>query len=411
MNNTNLRSKLMDKVVWLFVFYTAITMAIYILPYTKLVFPYIGVALLMLGSLPLIMIKKSSWLRYGIILMCVTVLLMFIYLIHGVSYVDAINDAIRNLRFFIPVLWGCFAVEYCTPKQQKLMLISFVAIVSLVLYKTFIALEIEPMIVRILAQEQSRSEPAINAFRLDNVGGYAYAYMMGVVTICVTDTVFVLKKKWQKLIAIAGVILCFYFIIKSMYTTLLLLSSVATLIVILLRVKRIATKVLVVVGFVVLLCTIAPLFQMLSQVFSGTLLSTKFSQMYMALTGGGTDSLGLRPQLLEQAIANWLQTPFLGGKYDTPSHSLVFEILQQNGMVGLSAWAYMLFYSANIIIKKLKEHNIDTILFKLCYGYLFVLSFFNDTRYTFEITIALFFVVPLVSDIIKTHENRALDEV
>ncbi len=403
----NVQSKKLRKITWLFVLYAAVTTAIYILPYTKLVFPYIGVALLMLASLPLLMIKKNNWLRYGVALTIFTVLMMFLCLFNGVSYVAAINDAIRNVRFFLPVLWGCFAVEYCTPKQQKVLFISFVAVTGFIVYKTLAALEIEPMIARILAQEQSHSEPEINAFRLDNVGGYGFSYMLGVVTICMANSIFVLQKKWQKIIAIAGTVLCFYFIIKSMYTTLLLLSSISVLLVILFRVEKLPTKIMVVVAFVVLFFSIAPLFQFISQVFQGTLLSAKFSQMYRALTGGGTEALGLRPQLLEQALTNWLQTPLLGGNYNTPSHSLLLELLQQNGIVGFIAWTSFFGASGYIIIKTLREHNADTVVFKLCYAYMLVLSFFNDTRYTFEITLALFFMVPVYCDVFKRKSTES----
>lgn len=407
----NAHSKWVNKISWLFVLYSAFTTAIYILPYTKLVLPYIGVAFLMLASLPLLMIKKNSWFRYGVTVAIVTVFLMFIYLIHGVSYVEAINDAIRNLRYFLPVLWGCFAVEYCTLKQQRMMLISFVAVTGLILFRTLEALEIEPMIARILAQDQSYSTSEVNAYRLANVGGYPFSYMMGLVTICIADAVFVFKKKWQKLVAVAGVVLCFYFVIKSMYTTLLLLTSISLMVLILLRSKRVLTKVLVVLVFVVLFFTIAPLFQLLSQVFSGTLLSNKFSQMYSALMGGGTESLGLRPKLMAQALENWLQTPFFGGKYDVHSHSTFVELLQQNGLIGLSSCIYVLYASYKLLHQKMKEHGIDTLLFKICLAYLCVLSFFNDTRYTFEITLALFFMVPVYSDIINTYKKRINDVI
>ena len=408
MKNTalsNPRNGLIQKSVYLFVMYTILTMAVYILPYTKLMLPYIGVATLMLVSLPLFMMKKSDWFRYGIVLISVTTLLMFVYLINGSSYVGAINDAIRNIRFFLPVLWGCFAIEYCTPKQQKMMLIAFVAVTGLVLYKTLLALEVEPWIVRILAEDQSYSTPEINAFRLDNVGGYAFAYMMGIVTICVTDLVFSLKKKWQKVIAVIGVVFCFYFIIKSMYTTLLILSSMCVLLVLLFRVKSLPAKVTVVIGFIVLAICIVPLVEFLSQAFGGSLLSKKFGQIHTALTGGGTESLGLRPQLLKQALLNWMKTPLLGSNYDTPSHSLIFEILQQNGIVGLFFWLYMFFASCNIINRKMKAHNIDPVSFKLCCVYLFVLSIFNDTRYVFEITLALFFMVPIYADFLGNVNN------
>lgn len=409
MNNTELSKKhntLFDKTVWLFVLYTTFTMAVYILPYTKFVLPYIGVALLMLLSLPFMMIKNKRWFKYGVALIVVTAFLMFIDLINGFSYVDAINEVVRNLRYFLPVLWGCYALEYCTPKQQRAILFLFGIVVALILFKTLAALEEEPMIARILAQDQSHSTTAVNAYRLANVGGYPFSYMMGLVTICMADSAFVLKKKWQKIIAVAGVVLCFYFVIKSMYTILLLLTSILLMILLLIRVKRFTTKIFVVFIFFVLFFTIAPLFQFLSQVFSGTLLSSKFAQMYEALTGGGTESLGLRPKLMEQALENWLQTPVLGGKYKTSSHSMFVGVLQQNGLVGLAFVISLLGMSYRLLTKKLKEHGIDTILFKICWVYLCVLSFLNDTRYTFEITLVIFFMVPLYSDIINTHKKK-----
>ena len=46
----------------------------------------------------------------------------------GVSIVDGFNDIIRSVRFFLPAMWGVYALDECSKREQKVLLLFFVLI-------------------------------------------------------------------------------------------------------------------------------------------------------------------------------------------------------------------------------------------------------------------------------------------
>ena len=391
----------------LFCVYAIATMAIYILPYTKLMFPYIPVAILMLSSFPLIMLKKNSWGLFGVALCYVSLIMAVLF---RYELVDGINDIVRNVRLFLPILWGAYAINHCNRKQRIIILIGFTIITCIILYNSIKALEEDPWIARILAQDQSSSSDDINAYRKQNVGGYSFAYMVGAVTICVAWLALKFKQVWKKVLCIVGVIFCYFYIIQTMYTTLLLLTSICIFFLLILYSRKISTKIFLVVIAIGIYFGIEPLLYYLSGVFdSSSLLSTKFNQMYLAVSGKGVEALGSRPVLISQAFNNWLESPIWGGNAKTPSHSLFFELLQGGGIVGTILWLTLYACTWALMVKELKKNNISTVIFNACMIYFSALSIFNDTRYTFEITIAIFFVVPILSSIFAIQKNKEKD--
>lgn len=386
-----------------FSFYVVITMAIYILPYTKLMFPYIPVALLMIASLPLLMLKCKKMIFYVLTLLFATLLL---FCIGFYGLVDSINDAIRNIRLFLPAIWGVYAVHFCNRKQKRFILIGFSVIALIIFIQSMKAMKEEPLIARILAEDQSYSRPEVNRYRLQNVGGYPFAYMMGVVTIGITWLTLEVNRLWEKVLCVIGIIACYAYMVSAMYTTLLILSTVCIILLLLVNAKSIITK-LIILAFLILLSFFIPfLFGKLSGLFSGTLLSTKFNQLFDATTGGGVEALGTRPDLISKAIENWLQTPIFGAKYNTHAHSLLFETLQTSGIVGLSIWVSLYIFTWVFIAKELKKNGINCKAFNVAMMYFTLLSILNDTRYTFEITIAVFFIVPVLSSLIEKKEIK-----
>ena len=384
-----------------FVIYVAITCMVYILPSFKLQVPYLLAGSLMLVSFPVLMTKNPRWVTYAFFLLGATAITFFSNcLISQWGLVNAVNDAIRNIRFFLPVIWGCYAVKYCSPKQKKAILIVFLIITLFITFKTLKALEENAWIARILAQDQSTSTVEVNSYRLDNVGGYPFSYMMGPVTLLFFWSCIHTKKFWCKIITAVAVIICYYFIIQTMYTTLLLLTTIGIVMIFFFHVKNVIGKMLLVGLAIAVIFSLAEIFDYLSVFFGeDSLLSTKFANMHGSLTGGGLDSLGLRPQLMSQAIENWLKTPIFGGAYSTPSHSLLFELLQQNGVVGFCIWWSIFIMSWKMITDTLKMNDINPLLFHIVMLYFTELSIFNDTRYTFEITIIVFFITPVFCSI------------
>ncbi len=394
-----------------FVLYVIITVAVYILPWAQFVLPYIPVALLMLASLPILMLNDKKWWSWGVIMLLFTALVLLAnFFLNGMPITDAINEGIRNVRYFIPVLWGCWAIKKFNKRQSAIVLIVFLLIAAFICIRSLEALAKEPWVSRLLAQDRTTSSSEVNAYRLANVGGYSYSYMMGAVTVALAWLAIErVKKILPRLLCILGVVVCYYYIIQTMYMTLLLMTSVGILILLFLQIKNVFARFLFVVGTVVLAILLPNIFAFLSDVFKGSLLSSKFSDMYDALTGGGAESLGIRPQLMLESLKNWVKTPFFGGIYSTHSHSTLIGVLQDNGIFGLAFWLCIYITSWRLIRNALIYRGVDPTLFNICMIYLTAVSVFNDTRYTFEVTIAIFFVIPLLLLLLGQQEKQILE--
>ena len=380
----------------LFVIYTFITLAVYILPNTKLTVPYIISGSLMLISLPVIMLLDRKYLNYGVVLLLISSYFLVVHILRYPVLTDGINEVIRNVRFFIPILWGAYGIRFVSEKQKKAILILFFLLTAYILYNTMVALEQEPWIARILAQDQSTSSDEVNAYRLGNVGGYPFSYMIGVVAIMVMSLTLKAKKAVYRIIGAVLMVVIYIYIVQTMYTTLLLLTTSACLILLLVQFKSPLVKLSVLILFFVIAVGFVPLLELTKGLFdSGSLLVTKFEQIIASLTGEGIDALGRRPQLMAGAISNWLSSQIVGMYTKLSAHSLILDFLQSNGLMGFALWIVLFVVAWKLILTELKMANVNPTTFNVAMTYFTVLSFFNDTKWTFDITIAAFFIVPI----------------
>ena len=129
-------------------------------------------------------------------------------------------------------------------------------------------------------------------------------------------------------------------------------------------------------------------------------------QIYTALTGGGTDSLGSRPELILEAAARWLKSPIWGG-YETSvrTHSTIFSLLEATGVIGLFSFLGCLFGSYKMVSVKLKKNGGDTLLISIVFLYVLALATLNPVGYVFEVTIAAFFIAPLWSEFVTGYND------
>ena len=142
----------------LFILYTVITTIVYVLPYTKLRVPYVLAAFLMLAPMPFLLLRRDNLVKYAILLIGVSLVLFFGYLLFcDYPLAEAINEAVRNLRFFMPVLWGFYALRYCSNKQRAFFLVVFLLMTFFILINTLQALQQDPWVARLLAQSTSTS--------------------------------------------------------------------------------------------------------------------------------------------------------------------------------------------------------------------------------------------------------------
>ena len=396
--------------LWFFTIYTVATMVCYLLPYTQFVMPYTIMAPLMLFSFVWMFCGGEEGIVYSAIVVVVSLILMFTILIaQELDMVTGINTAIREMRFFLPVLWGVFGLKYANQKQRKIILIVFVAIILLVVYKTIEAVRDEPMIVRLLAQDKTRGNTEINAYRLNNVAGYTFSYMMGAVVICAAWIS--ASSSYGKLLRGAGIIvliLSFFFVVETMYATLLILSFLGIVLVLFVKSKNIITKVVIIFFGLISLILMEDIMEWLSKLFTfSDVLHEKFGDMHDAIKYGDISHVGARPRLIFEALENWVKSPLFGSSEVNRAHSTVFSVLQESGLVGLSLWIATISYGTKLVFNRLKIMNIDTGMFGVCMAYVAILSIFNDIRSVYELTIVVFFIVPLLSVYIADNKERS----
>lgn len=396
----------------IFSLYIVLVMAVYILPALKLTVPYILAAALMLLFLPIVLLKMKSVFAYLLLLLGTSACVLFVSLLTGIyGTVDAINEFIRNLRFFLPAVFAVFAFRFCDSKRRNVILTAFAVMTGYMLLKTFDALQKDMWITRILAQDKATDTALIRSYRMANVGGFEFSYMIGIIILGLLWAFFHCKNKIVKILCVVGVVIGYYYIIQTMYTTLLILISVGIMLMLILCVKNIIAKVALAVVGIVLIFSLAPLFKYLSGVFSGSLLSVKFMRIYNALMFGDVDALGSRPELIMEAVTNWAKSPIIGGyEVSERTHSLFFSILESTGLIGAVSYIGCFIASYKMIVRELKLRNVDTLLVTLSFLYVFTLSVLNPVGYVFEVTVAAFFIIPLWSSLIckDSHTDRII---
>ena len=397
---------------WIFTLYVAFTMSCYLLPSVPLVLPYTFMAPLMLVSFILIF-QSIDLIKYSVMVIVTSLFLMFTVLIlQDISIVGGVNNALREIRFFLPVLWVGFALNYAEEKQRRFILGVFLVIVSFVIFRTLQAVQVEPMIVRLLAQDKTRLSPEINAFRRSNVAGYTFSYMMGAVVICSTWVTVKAPTKLIRVIGIISLVSSFYFVVETMYATLLILSFVSIMIVLFVHSKNLFVRISLVLFALVGVFFMEEITEWLSELFSfSRVLHIKFADIHNAIKYGDVSEVGSRPQLIKGAIENWIQSPIFGSSTINRAHSTIFSVLQESGIVGLSLWGATLASASKLITKKMKSMDIDTRVFGICVAYIAILSIFNDIRTIYELSIVVFCVVPIFSMFIHKKEEQIKDEI
>lgn len=409
MNNLRNRKLLISPIY----VYICIVLLVYILPSLKVTVPYYAAGLLMLLLLPLLWIKCNDS-RFRNTIVYIIIGSSFVGLIGVASgaytLVDGINESIRSMRFFTPALVGSYIIKVTPKKNYRNILAFYALITAFIFYRTSVALAKDQWITRVLARSSVLDTPELRLVRLQNVGGFEFSYMIGIIVICLVWIVLRTQSlKWRVVCCVSSV-LCYSYIIQTMYTTLLLITTVCVLILILKRINNKPIRVILILAFLSMISLLPSLFGYLSTLFDDSLLSTKFIQIQSALTGGGLDSLGSRPDKIMVGLEAWLSNPLIGGNVDNVnSHSMIVGTLVTTGIFGIMILIFLFTVSYNLVKKELLLRGADITLFKVASFYVVVLSFLNPIGYVFEITIAAFIIAPictlLLSECLRLQED------
>ena len=398
---SNKQKRALERSKMLFVVYMMVTITAYTLPLLKITLPYVIVASMLLASIAFLALRNAKWL-YQILLLCLsTLIVVTIGMLTGVyGLVDALNELVRNVRFFLPALWGCYALKYCEKKHQRFILISFGVLCFVVLFQTLNVLREVPDICRELAKGTTRDSSTLLNYRRKNVGGFEYSYMMGIVTLGFLWTALKASKKSVKVLCVISTIVCYYFIIQTMYTLLLLLTFVGTVAIFFFATKNKFVKILLVIGMILMFLLVEPMFKLLSEIFSFNYgLHEKFTNMYLALKYDDVDMVGSRPELILKGIINWTKHPIFGGRHEASNtHSFLVTLLEGNGIVGLGVWIGFFSYNWHNLRNQLQHRS----LYDAAMIYVFLLALFNPIGFVFEVVFAAYLIIPVWSEFVTS---------
>lgn len=389
----------------IFLIYTFFVLVIYMMPYFKFKVPYKAAAAAMLLSLPILAFYDDKAFKFSATLAIVSLLMIVQNIIVGMDSVDAINEGIRNIRFFLPALWGYFFLRKCSNKKGNIVFfVAFLIMIGFVLFKTISALNQNPMIARILAQDKTTSSSSINTYRLSNVGGFEFSYMMGVLALCFLWVFIASKNLLLKIINIVMYILSFYYILQSQYMTLLILTFAGSVLLLFLCKKNVAFRIVIVALGLLVIFNIVNILIGLSTLFKGGLLGMKFEQIAKSLETSNSNELGRRPELLMEGVRAWINSPILGS-YNSGlnAHSFLMSILAQNGIIGMISVGYLFLSTINLIGSQVRLYKNGKTLFCCTILFLLMLSVLNPIGYVFEVVIAVYFITPIIIKMFSTR--------
>lgn len=410
MENTLRRKNksLQERITTMFILYAMFTVIVYTLPMLKITLPYMLVALVLIASLVYLIYKNSRWFYYVLFLVLGSLVVGALGMLTGIyGIVDALNEIVRNVRFFTPVLWGCFVIRYCNNEHRKIILAIFGLLCAIIMFQTLNALQEVPDICRELAKSTTNVSADRTSYRMRNVGGFDYCYMIGIVTIAFVWNAVNCESKKVRIISLAATVLGYYFIIQTMYTLLLMLTFAGTIMVFYFTSKKLVVKGGLIIGIILMFFFMEPFLKFLSELFSFNYgLEEKFTNMYLAVKFDDADMMGSRPEMLMAAFRDWVSSPIFGGKHqNSNTHSFLMTVLSGNGIIGFGVWLGAFVYSWKMIRDYLKEEFKHTSLFDIVMVYVFLLAFFNPIGYVFEIVFAAFFIIPTWSMMVK-HKNE-----
>ena len=386
----------------------------YILPALKYSIPYMALgALLLLTYVMCVHNSRIDVNPYFFIILAACVLGTCSFLVtQPGNLTEAINEIIRALRFLAPAILYLFLNGNGKTSYTYMKIISTTS-VALFLYitiQTLIAIEVNPMIARILAYGLGISDE-MAAYRHQNVGGFEFSYSVGFMTVILLYMTMSQRMRWKKVLWGMLLSLNILFVIRVQYMTLLILTM-AFLVILLLKVSpnRLWKIILIILAgiFIILIPTLA---NYLSQNVEETMLAYKFGNFSNFFSSGDFSELGKRPRYLLEAIERFLRSPLWGNKIvDGGSimaeynevHSTFFGYLQNMGIIGWSCFYFPIFMMTKRIERSFVNSKSQTV-YRLIVAMFVVLSILNPINYGFEICFTVFLIIPCILRSAEEH--------
>ncbi len=396
-NSLNYKITADEFVSFTFFIYVITVFTVYVLPYFKYTVPYIVAALLMLISLPFLFFSRSQ--KFILYLIITSALLAFLYFTVKIpgDLKESMNEFVRNVRFFLPAAMGVYAINKMKLKARKRTIIVMLCMILYIIFVSLMALVQRPMLARELAEGVTISSN-VASYRLENVGGFEFSYMVGVLVLLFLYNFIQTSAVVKRLLYLPIVVLGYVYIVAAQYTALLLMTTIFAAMILFSKVSNVVIKLLLIMAFILIIINLGDIFAYLSIHLHQNMLRDKFSWLAQYINGSqDINVLHSRPRLYLNALKAFIQSPVWGGASDIGdiSHSYVFGLMASCGIIGLFSYLIMFFQTSKHMLYQLKEKEIDTYIFKIACLYCFILSIFNPIGTSFEIALILYFFIPV----------------
>lgn len=393
-------------------FYAMISTLFYCLPAIKYSTTYIPMALILLFSYILFLMvnRRDSNLIISIMLLSLVLGFMEFAVSSGGLFVEGINEFIRSLRFFAPLLIFIMINQYCSKRQIAMYVVFVTALFMFVMYKTNIAIEENATISRQLATGLS-NDVALYPYRMQNVGGFEFCYAVGFVVIV---ALYMMKYKDRRVIQVLSLglfVLTLIFVFKTQYMILLLLVASFSILFWYLSSERGLKRAVVTVGCIVIICLIPTIMFKLSVAsFSSTLQVQRFESFLSVFQGESLMNSSSRFEKYLASFVRFLDSPIWGSiNINNLAHSTFLGVLECKGIIGFVAWIALLkkaYARIKFEIQNRYELERSSIaLIDSMYYMLLVLALFNPIQYCFEVCFIVYLFMPCVICLFSEEVN------
>ncbi len=417
----DIRLRMGNKSVSLVAMYATLISVCYILPVIKYSVPYVllGPGLLLTYVFAVIGMRMDRQVVFPTVVCSLGLGIMMLLVTNRGNITAGVNEIIAILRYGAP------GILYLTiyknlqknKKQMWLLFIVLSAVLFIICHSTITELDENPLVARMLAAG-SRDEE-IMEYRLRNIGGYAFSYAFGFVSLFLAYLAVEPGRTWRtRLLAITGYIYSLYYIVRVQYMTLLVLTVLGSVVLLYISRETKTGKRIVFILVIVLVFMVPDILDFLAGLEaddSNQMLLSKFMQMSEA-TDEGMGALGVRPELYKAGLQHFLDSPIWGNRcmdgYSVlpgygNSHSTLIGYLEAAGIIGAVCFYCLFAVQARTIFHTVKNCSKFAAVMWICMIIMYILhSILNAVQYCYEMSFILFLYIPCGMQLFAVQTGR-----
>lgn len=381
----------------------------YIMPFVRyrIEDKYIFIAELFVGMIWALNNSDSMlrpWVRCNLIMIAFA-LLSAIVTYDGDLY-SGLIVYVNLMLFFFPYMIFIYMTRVMQIEDMRTVMWVLIFMLFSVAISTIIAVSEDPSIIRGLASGfTDKNNDYYMTYRLKNVGGLFFAYSIPIELPALFFFAAANKKTGNTIssvIAIILIVMLTYIAYISMYTFLIIVTTIALILIFVRKRKKLYW--LFIPAAVALAFILPSVFSFIATRVNSVTVSNRFMELSMLLKGVSTgDDIAYRMQLLRDHLSLFFQSPVWGNTfvsktgtvlYKTNAHSTYLGFLSQVGVLGFSLYV-MLLKNVRLSLSNFfsREKNYCEVV-KICYWIMILIGAINSLANAYDLAFILCVFVP-----------------